>query len=345
MRAHQRPYVAFDLDGMAAAIIAGELQPIPAAAAVPAWLDRLLWRGLAAAPAARWASMHELVDQLVADRAAERNAALDGMGTTEPMIAAFPPRADDVARVAVLRADLERAWAKKSRGDLAGALAAARALLADTARLDYPPLRAAALYLQGNLEHRTGDALAARATLLQAAAVAARAGDDWQVANVWVFLVLVAGVGLGRFEEAEAFAACAEVELARTGTNPSLHSRLDNHRGLAAAAAGRHDLAAAHHAAAVLRDEHTHGPRHAFLVVSLLHLGEALLAAGQPAAAAAPLARAAAILDLDDADARATPSRARCLALLARLADAEGRAADAAALAARAAAVTAQLPR
>src|SRR6185369_9296699 len=130
-----------------------------------------------------------LLAELEADRDAERRAALDGMARTDPMIAAFPPPDALAPEVERLRAVLERAWEKKSHGQLATAAALARDLEAATAAIDYPPLRAAALYLAGDLAHRRGDSTRAREALLAAARAAARSGDDWQVANVWVFLI------------------------------------------------------------------------------------------------------------------------------------------------------------
>jgi hypothetical protein len=69
--------------------------------------------------------------------------------------------------------------------------------------------------------------------------------------------------------------------------------------------------------------------------VSLLHLGEVLLAADDLPAARDAAIRAAAIVDLDRDEP--TPSRDRCLELLAALARRGGRAGDAEQLARRAA--------
>jgi len=338
--ARQRPFVAHDVDELTAALLTEAVEPFPSAASVPGWLERLIRRGLARHPERRYDSMHDLLGELTADHAHARRASLDGMARTDPMIAAFPPPAAWAAHVEALREVLERAWSKKSRGELAEASALADELLVATANLDYPPLRAAALYLAGDLAHRRGDSAGARRTLLEAARTAAAAADDWQVANAWVFLIVVA-LALGRLEEAEAYAEAAEVALARSGDNASLRTRLDNHRGLIAVARGELVAAAAWHRAAVARDTLTRGPQHPFLVISLLHLADCLLAARADVEAAEATARAAAIVGLD-ADA-ATPSRARCLELLATLARRAGRTDDADALTARAVAMRARL--
>jgi len=262
----------------------------------------------------------------------------------EAMIAAFPPP-DDVAvarRVDQLRAELERAWALKSRGALAAALRVVAEVGAEIDALGYRPLRASWLYLRGNLQYRTGEALAARATLLEAAREAARAGDDWQVANAWTFLVLVVGLGLGRFDEAEGVVAAAEVALERVGENASLRSRLRNNWGACLLARGRALDAAASFAQAVELDTITHGAGHGFVAVSLLHLVEALIAAQRLPEARATLDRAFAVCQPERL--AASPTRLRCFALLGRLRLAQGKPADAVAALERAAAGWEQMP-
>jgi eukaryotic-like serine/threonine-protein kinase len=290
----------------------------------------------------RYPSMREIIAELTEDREALRRAALDGSADTEAMVAAFPPPDAAAAQIRWLRGLLEEAWGKKSRGALAPALALARQVASESAAIDYWPLRAASLYLVGNLEHRIGDAPAAHATLHAAAHAAARAGDDWQIANTWVFLVLVLGVGLGRPDQAEAMAHVAEVALARVGENASLRSRLDNYRAASLSAAGRFDEAAQALLRAVTLDEITYGASHWFLVGSLLNLAEVWLDAGQPGQAWPPIERARAICRPDDDPL--TPTRARCLALLGRWLAADGQLGPATAVIERAVAMWERLP-
>jgi serine/threonine protein kinase len=323
-------------------VVLGKLRPFPEAAGVPEWLQTLITRALGVAPSTRWPSMHEIIDELTRDRGIERRASLDGSSDTEPMVAAFPPSDATAALVHRLRTRLEQAWGKKSRGAYPAALAMARQLVEDTARVDYLPLRAAALYLRGNLEHRTGDSAAARDTLYLAAKIAARAGDDWQVANTWIFLVQVLGVGLGATEQADAVARVAEVALDRVGDNASLRSRLLNYWGAALAAGGRHADAATQIGRAVELDAQTHGAEHAFVVVSLLNLAETWLDAKRPDMARAPLERARALCQPDVRTP--TASRTRCLALLGRLAIFDGDARTARALLERVVAVWEKQP-
>ena len=318
----QRPFEALEYKDLRRLVLTGQARPFPDSAAVPRWLERLIRRAMSVERDQRYPSMQDIIAELNEDREALRRAALDGSADLEAMIAAFPPPDPIAPEVRRLRALLEDAWDQKSRGALEPAMEQALAVAAEASAIDYLPLRAASLYLVGNLEHRMGNAVPARATLLAAARAAALAGDDWQIANTWVFLVLVLGTGLGRTDEAEAIAEVAEVALARVGENASLRSRLNNYRAASLAAGGRHEEAAAAVARAVALDEITHGPGHWFVVVSLLNLVETWLDAGQPARARPPLERAVAICRPDDPPP--TASRTRCLALAGRALAAEG---------------------
>jgi predicted Ser/Thr protein kinase/tetratricopeptide (TPR) repeat protein len=309
----QRPFLGDSMAVLMRAVTSGDVRPFPPTCVAPRWLCAAIERGLAVDPVERWPSMHAVAAELVRDREAARRAALDGSGSTEPMIAAFPPP-DDLfvrRRVEDMRTQLERAWQLKSRGNLGGALKIVVELGPQVDAIGYRPLRAATLYLRGNLQYRTGDAASARTTLLEAAREAARAGDDWQVANVWTFLVLVVGLGLGRFEEAEGLVAAAEVALERVGENASLRSRLLNNWGTCELARGRYGDAAGCFARAVELDTITHGANHGFVAMSLLHLAEAQIAgavAARRGAHARPRGRGVPARSHDaDADPAALP--------------------------------------
>ena len=60
----QRPFAGDSVMALAAAVLAGELQAPPAGKRVPAWLRKLVERGLASEPSARWPSMEALLDAL-----------------------------------------------------------------------------------------------------------------------------------------------------------------------------------------------------------------------------------------------------------------------------------------
>jgi tetratricopeptide (TPR) repeat protein/predicted Ser/Thr protein kinase len=318
----QRAYFGADVAEIRRSVLAGQMRDIPPGAAVPTWLRSLVQRVLRTDPAERFPSMHEIIAELERDRGVDRRGTLDGSANTDPMIAAFPPPDDHAGRVEALRAKLDQAWAKKSRGAWTASLATCREVLDGASELGYAPLTAAALYLRGNLEHRTGSPETARETLYAAARIAARAGDDWQLANVWVFLVLVVGTGLGNLDEAGALGRVAEVAIARVGDNASLRSRLHNYRGAALIAANRYEDAAGELERAVAVDRETHGADHAFTAVSLLNLAEVWLDAGKPERAREPLAIASTIVQ--PTAPPPTTARVRARALRARAALAEG---------------------
>jgi tetratricopeptide (TPR) repeat protein/predicted Ser/Thr protein kinase len=327
--AGQRPFLGDNILTLMKAVAGGEMRSWPPGCVAPRWLRALVERSVSVRPADRWPTMHAIVVELTRNREVERRAALDGSASMDPMIAAFPPP-DDLfvaRRVEELRGQLERAWSHKSRGALPAALKIVAEVGPEVEKLGYRPLCAAMRYLRGNLQYRTGDALAARATLLEAAREAARAGDDWQVANVWTFLVLVVGLGLGRFDEAEGVVAAAEVALERVGENASLRSRLLNNWGTCLLARGRALDAAESFSHAVELDTITHGANHGFVAVSLLHLAEAWIAARRLPDASLSLERAWNLCQPDRLTP--TPTRLRCLALAGRLRVAEGRPADA----------------
>ncbi|NUP09061.1 MAG: serine/threonine protein kinase [Polyangiaceae bacterium] len=313
----QRPFDGGDgLIDLAKNVLAGRVLPIPDHLALPTWLEDLVLRGLRPDPTARADSMHDVIAELERDRQRLRHASLDG-SSTEDLLAAFPPPEDPIVaeRVRWVRERLEHAAELKKKGDFAGALALTEIIVRDAGDVDYAPLQAAAAYTLGNLQHRTGDSASARATLYRSAELAARAGDDWQVANVWVFLVAVVGHGLRRFQEAEALAQVAAVAIARLGENPSLRSRLANAKGRNLRDEGRTHEALRCYELALAIDESTHGADHPLVVVTLAHLADALLELERTSAALRYLERAVAICA---AKKRRGPTYATCLLLHGR---------------------------
>jgi len=66
------PFPTRSLEALLVAIAAGAVGPAPPGAPVPAWLRRVVLRGLAADPARRWPSMAALLDALSRDPARTR---------------------------------------------------------------------------------------------------------------------------------------------------------------------------------------------------------------------------------------------------------------------------------
>ena len=63
----EHPFGAESLGELAVAVLGGELRPEPKGVRVPSWIRRVVLRGLATDPAARWPSMHALLAALARD--------------------------------------------------------------------------------------------------------------------------------------------------------------------------------------------------------------------------------------------------------------------------------------
>jgi tetratricopeptide (TPR) repeat protein len=74
----ERPFSSDSLGALVDAVLAGKVREPPAKARVPAFLRKLLLRGLAADPAARYPSMRELLDKLRRDPARRGRTAMVG---------------------------------------------------------------------------------------------------------------------------------------------------------------------------------------------------------------------------------------------------------------------------
>ena len=70
------PFAGQTLTALAEEVVAGRIAPVPEDSNVPAWLRRVLLRGLAVDPAARWPSMDDLLDELARDPEKLRRARL-----------------------------------------------------------------------------------------------------------------------------------------------------------------------------------------------------------------------------------------------------------------------------
>lgn len=322
----RRPFDGETTLDIAKNVVAGKVRPIPEDLSLPPWLVAMILRALRPRASERFGSMHEVISELERDRQGLRRAALDGSSTSD-LMAAFPPPEDAqiAPRVRWLRERLEYAVTLKQEGDYKGALSLCRVVVREADAVDYSPLVAAALYMLGNLEHRTGDPASARETLYRAAEIAARAGDDWQVANIWVFLVRVLGDGLRRYDEAEAISRVAEVALSRIGDNPSLRSRLLIARGQNLRDQGRVHEALRVYEVALALDEKTHGVDHPFVAIALTHVAETLLELEKTELALRRLENA---LGICRAKKKLGPTYANCLFVfgraLARTGDREG---------------------
>jgi tetratricopeptide (TPR) repeat protein len=76
----ERPFAGADLDDLRRHVCAGEVRPAPEGADVPGWLRRVVLRGLAAEPAARYPSMEALLRDLQREPARRWRRALAAVG-------------------------------------------------------------------------------------------------------------------------------------------------------------------------------------------------------------------------------------------------------------------------
>jgi tetratricopeptide (TPR) repeat protein/tRNA A-37 threonylcarbamoyl transferase component Bud32 len=72
----ERPFAGATIAELAASVLVGELRPIPPQARVPAWLRKIVRRGLSRDPAARWPTTTALLDAIDRSRGRARRVAI-----------------------------------------------------------------------------------------------------------------------------------------------------------------------------------------------------------------------------------------------------------------------------
>ncbi len=142
--------------------------------------------------------------------------ALDRCADTEVLLEATPLPTNQSIRteVARVRAMVDESLALDRLGHLDEALARAQQATKAAAEIDYPPVIADAMAQRASLEAQTGDTAAAEASFVEAARIAADAGDRALAAEALVSLVWVVGNEQARFAEADAYANAARVAIA-----------------------------------------------------------------------------------------------------------------------------------
>ena len=134
----KKPFAGKTIDELKASICAGEVEPPPSDARVPAWLRRAVLRGLAVQPADRWPSMEALLAELSRDPARTLRRWALGLGAVALVGASAATIAHNRALEAELAAgrctgvaDLEGAWTEPRREAARAAFAATGLSFAD----------------------------------------------------------------------------------------------------------------------------------------------------------------------------------------------------------------------
>jgi tetratricopeptide (TPR) repeat protein len=172
----------------------------------------------------------------------------------------------------------------------------AAALVAETQRIDYPPVQAEAQAIQGELETVAGDPKRAEAMLEQAFFVAESAHDDDLKAETSTYLIEAVGYHQGRYQEAERWIRQSQATLHRIGGHERLQEWVENNAAILYHMQGRFPEAVAAYRRAHQLAEAALPPDDPDVGRPLGNLALALSAAGRPAEALAYSERGVAIL-------------------------------------------------
>ncbi len=197
--------------------------------------------------------------------------------------AAVPPPENAALRERVEDLDhrLDRALALQQAGMVPAALAEAQATAADAARIDYPPIRARALFRLGDLQSDAGEGSAAETTLYQAAKAAAIAHDDRLLAESYLALAWVLGYQQARFTDATVLTRVCEAAIAHVGDDPFLRVLYLHRIAILDRLQGRYASAHARWLEALPLAERAYGVDHPRVADLLVSLGNVALAEGQ----------------------------------------------------------------
>ncbi len=154
-----------------------------------------------------------------------------------------PPAPDRANAVAALRRRIDHVQVLRATGRYDDAITAINAAVTDARDLDYPPVLAEALLVNGMVRDASGDAHGAESALREAATAAATAHDDRRAARAWTSLLWNLGYSQQQREQVPIAQLAAEAALARAGDPPVLQADLDNTVGTVRYVAGDYDTA------------------------------------------------------------------------------------------------------
>jgi tetratricopeptide (TPR) repeat protein len=157
-----------------------------------------------------------------------------------------PPPPEAEAKVAAVRAQIDRAAALRGAGRFEEARRTAEAALGEAKGVGYGPLIAEAQLRAGIAQADLGHYAPAAEALLEATLAAEAAHDDAVAARAWLEQVHALARG-SRFDEAHRAAKHAAALVARVGGGDALEAGLERVLGLLAEREGHYAEAAAHH--------------------------------------------------------------------------------------------------
>jgi len=170
-------------------------------------------------------------DAAVVERAVEMVAGLSDLRACtdeDALTGALVPPPELHARAAVdaVRVRLDAAKMRERAGKYGAGLELARAAATEARTLDYPPVLAEALLVEGNLLFQSGDTPAAE-TSLEAAIQAAAAGKHAVAGSeAWVSLIHLIGAEQAEHQRALDLRLAAEAAITWAGGDPRLEARL-----------------------------------------------------------------------------------------------------------------------
>ncbi len=204
-----------------------------------------------------------------------------------------PPRNTEIrGRVRELRRQLATARGRWITGNVETSIEAAASIVEAARALDYPPLLAEALTLQGTMEEASQHVDSAREHLEEGLAQALAGGHDAEAVRALIGLTWLDGNDTFDFPRAHTWARLGEAILARIPRERQLELDLANALGSTCQAEGRIDEAMEQHRKALQLAEALHGPDSYFVGRTLGNMANVELARANFQAALELLERA-----------------------------------------------------
>jgi tetratricopeptide (TPR) repeat protein len=186
------------------------------------------------------------------------------------------PDATKAKEVLALKSELARARALNGAGHYHEARAVVESAARAADALDYRPIQAEAQALLGAVDGRDGDAKAAEAALLRAAALADTVSDDRLRATAWIGLMYQVGYEQLRYDSVALFDQQARAALERLGGDDRIEARRRSTMGLLLKSRGNVEAAQVELEAAIALKRATLPAESDEIAVTLVNLGATL---------------------------------------------------------------------